>query len=501
MYVRCGKCNVCRNSRAKRWVDRLNQERSCHPFTMFFYLDYDNEHLPVYDLSYNPQTGEKFLSDSAYTFDDALFNEFCIPFDELKFDDDADKDYFNARLNHPLRIPHGSVRDLQLFFKRFNKYCHDEVTKTYRNFRYFVVQEYGPTTHRPHYHGLMFVDNQKVADRFREILSHSWRLGHSDFQLVESTAASYVAQYLNCDTHLPSFYSHPKLRPFFLCSRKPPIGSLLQSEAEILEIFHSASPERICNPSSEGKNSLSIVPLLPSLKDRLFPKCQRFGALSHPLRTALYGLIDAAEGKYYQDYEGWKKYLIERCFPSHPVHDDWFDFSDFVHTTDIYQHSDVARYLCCITDNFAEDRPLRELFRISNRVCFQAACFGVSLDYYVRKIEEFYNNFEFNKLKVQYNTQMSLMSDKRNCVDDLVHMYPIYRDNVSESLSLNLNISDVPDFRSMVKQHAEILKHNTKTSKKNAYFEGRLKNKDSRLYNIIKDFYGKKCNENAETLA
>ena len=140
MYVRCGKCNVCRNSRAKRWVDRLNQERSCHPFTMFFYLDYDNEHLPIYDLSYNPQTGEKFLSDSAYTFNDALFNEYCIPFDELRFDDDADKDYFNARLNHPLRIPHGSVRDLQLFFKRFNKFCHDEVTKTYRNFRYFVVQ-------------------------------------------------------------------------------------------------------------------------------------------------------------------------------------------------------------------------------------------------------------------------------------------------------------------------------------------------------------------------
>lgn len=500
MYVRCGKCNVCRNSRAKRWVDRLNQERLCHTFTMFIYLDYDNDHLPKFDLSYDPSTGERFLSDSAYTFDDALFNEYCIPFNELKFDDDADLDYFNDRLNHPLRLPHGSVRDVQLFLKRFNKYCHDKITKTYRNFRYFIVQEYGPTTFRPHYHGLMFVDSQEIADRFGEILRETWRLGHSDAQFVESTAASYVAQYLNCDTHLPSFYAHPKIRPFFLCSRQPPIGSLLQSDEEVQEIFFSASPERVCRTSA-SQNSLSVVPLLPSLKSRLFPKCPRFGALSHPLRVALYGLVDAAEGKYYQDYDGWKKYLIERCFPSYPINDDWFDYSSFIHTTDNFQHSEVADYLCLITDNFAEDRPLRELFRISNRVLFQAAIFGVSLDFYVGHIEKFYQNCELNKLKVQYSTQESLLLDPRNCVDDLVYMYPLYKENVSESLSLNLNICDVPDYKSMVSLHKEISYHNTKTSKKNAYFEGRLKDHDSKLYNLMKKFYGKKCDENAETLS
>lgn len=501
MYVRCGKCNTCRNARAKRWVDRLNQERLCHAFTMFIYLDYDNDHLPVYDLSYNPMTGEKFLSDSRYTFDDDLFNEYCIPLSELDFKESSDKEYFDARLNHPLRIPHGSVRDLQLFLKRFNKYCHDKITQTYRNFRYFIVQEYGPTTHRPHYHGLMFIDNQKVADRFREVLSDSWGLGHSDFQYVESTAASYVAQYLNCDTHLPSFYSHPKIRPFFLCSRKPPIGSLLQSESEVLEIFHSASPERICRTTASS-TTLSSVPLLPSFKDRLFPKCARFSSLSHPLRVALYGLVDAGKGEFYQDFDGWKEYLIERCFPSHPLDGDWFDFSSFVHTTDNYQHSEVAKYLCLITDNFEHDRPLRELFRISNRVCFQAGCFGVSLDYYVRQIEKFYDKIELLKLKNQYETQELIVSDGKGCVDDLVHMYPLYRDEVSKSLSIDLNIRDVPDYKKMVSQHAEIANKNTKTSKKNAYFENRLKSSDSKLYSIIKNFYyAKKRYEDAETIA
>ena len=500
MYVRCGKCDVCRNSRAKRWVDRLNVERSCHPFTMFIYLDYDNDHLPKYELGYNPQTGESVLSDSKYLFTEH-FDDYCIPFSELKFDDDFDRDYFQSRISHPLYIPHGDVRDIQLFLKRFNKYCHDKITQTYRNFRYFIVCEYGPTTHRPHYHGLMFVDNQKVADRFQEILSHSWRLGHSDFQSVESTAASYVAQYLNCDAHLPSFYAHSKIRPFFLCSRQPPIGSLLQSDEEIREIFDTASPERVCRTSS-ASTTLSVVPLLPSLKSRLFPKCARFGALSHPLRVALYGLVDAGKGEFYQNFDGWKEYLKNRCFPKEPINGDWFDFSSFVHTTTNYMHSDVARYLCVISDNFVEDRPLRELFRISNRVCFQAACFGVSLDYYVHQIEKFYDNVEQVKLRTQYNTQNQLLSDGHTCVDDLVHMYPIYRDNVSESLSLDLNICDVPDYKKMLRQHREIANKNTKTSKKNAYFEGRLRKSDESLYSTIKKFYyGKKRYEDAQTLA
>lgn len=501
MYVPCRKCNTCRNSRAKRWVDRLEQERSCHPFTMFIYLDYDNEHLPKYGLSHDPFTGETFLSDSAYTFDDDLYNATCIPFDELKFDDSFDHDYFSERINHPLGIPHGSVRDLQLFFKRFNKYCFDNVTKTYRNFRYFVCQEYGPTTHRPHYHGLFFVDNQAVADRFCEILSHSWQLGHSDYQLVESSASSYVAQYLNCDTHLPSFFKHPKLRPFFLCSRKPPIGSLLQSESEVLEIFHSASPQRVVR-SGKAEDCLSLAPLLPSLKDRLFPKLPRYGALSHSLRTQLYGLVDVAQGRYYQDYDGWFAYLKERCFPSEPVNGDWFDFSSFVGSPAKYLHSEINRYLCVISDNFNEDRPLRELFRVSNRVLFQCAIFGVSLDEYVSKIEEFYNNVEFLKLKSMYNAQIEILNDGRSCTDDLVFMYPLYAENVSESLSLNLRISDTPDYKKMCAFHAEIAEHNTKTSKKNAYFENNLSKTDFKLYNTIKKFYnGKKRYEDAETLA
>lgn len=501
MYVRCGKCNTCRNARAYKWVKRLEQERSCHPFTMFIYLDYDNENIPKYDLSFNPFTGEKFLSDSRYTFNDSLFNDLCIPFDELKFADTYDKDYFDGRLNHPLRIPHGSVRDIQLFLKRFNKYCYDKISKTYRNFRYFIVQEYGPTTFRPHYHGLMFIDNQKVADAFREILSHSWRFGHSDYKLVESSASSYVAQYLNCDTHLPSFYAHPKLRPFFLCSRKPPIGSLLESDEEVQKIFDTASPVRVCR-TSLASNSLSVVPLLPSFKDRLFPKCPRFGSLTHPLRVALYGLADASKGEFSENFESWLEYIKERCFPAFPLDGDWFNVSSFVRSESCYCHSDVAKYLCFISDNFGNERPLRELFRISNRVLAQCSVFHVSLDRYVTQIELFYNNLELMKLRDFYQSQINMLADGNVIVDDLVHMYPLYYENVKNSLSLDLDICDVPDYQKMITLASSIAKENTKVSRKNAYFEGRLKNTDPKLQTIIKNFYyGKKCYENAQTIS
>lgn len=502
MFVRCGKCDTCRNSRAKRWVDRLEQERSCHPFTFFVYLDYNDEHLPRYECAYNALEKENYLFDSQHGFEDKHFYEYVIPYHELEFTDKADVDYFNSRIQHPLSIPHGSVRDIQLFLKRLNKKFHDKVSKTYRNFRYFIVQEYGPTSHRPHYHGLVFVDSQEVADSFGRLFCESWcdssgkPIGHADYDFVESTASSYVAQYLNCDTHLPSFYAHSKLRPFFLCSRQPPIGSLLQSETEVLEIFHRGSVDRVLSSTAKGL-SLSVVSLLPSLKDRLFPKLPRFSSISHALRVALYRLADAENARYFQDFEEWKEFLLDRIYPK------FLDLNnEFVRSKDFYIHNDLNRYICEISDDFEHDRPLREVFRISKRVLYQSAIFGVSLEYYVSRIELFYDNLEKYKLKQMYDSQIKLLDDGVTVVDDLVHMYPKYCEDINNSLSLGLDIRDVPDYKKMCSLHKEIANKNTKVSRKNAYFEGRLKNSDPLLYNTIKKFYyAKKRNEDVETLA
>ena len=421
MYVPCGKCDVCRNSRAKRWVDRLEQERACHPFTFFVYLDYDNEHLPIFDVAYNALEKDYYLYDTKHFVDvdgnlDSLFYDYVIPFHELKFDDKFDLDYFNERLEHPLHIPHGSVRDIQLFLKRLNKNFHDKVSNTYRNFRYFIVQEYGPTSHRPHYHGLVFVDNQKVADQFEQIFCETWKLGHADSKSVESSASSYVAQYLNCVTHLPSFYSHPKIRPFFLCSRQPPIGSLLESKEKVCKIFHDASPVRVLHVNKQ-KTSLSVVPLLSALKDRLFPKLPKFGQISRSFGVALYGIASVQNSKFIESFEEWKKFFLNDTFP------EYFNLDGkLVRSLNYHFYTDITAYLSCISNHFEDDRPLREVFRISKRVLAQADVFNVSLDYYVRKIFEFYDNCEKYKISQFYKTQIELLDDGETIVDDLVFM-------------------------------------------------------------------------------
>ena len=40
--VRCGKCNACRNQKAKHWVTRCDLESACHRFCWFVNLSYDD---------------------------------------------------------------------------------------------------------------------------------------------------------------------------------------------------------------------------------------------------------------------------------------------------------------------------------------------------------------------------------------------------------------------------------------------------------------------------
>ena len=46
VMVPCGKCVFCRMAKGAILSSRLNLEASFHPYTLFFTLTYDNEHLP-----------------------------------------------------------------------------------------------------------------------------------------------------------------------------------------------------------------------------------------------------------------------------------------------------------------------------------------------------------------------------------------------------------------------------------------------------------------------
>lgn len=71
-------------------------------------------------------------------------------------------------------------RDLQLFHKRLRKAGF--------KFKYYVISEYGPDTHRPHYHGIYFNLPEYVFSEF-------WKLGFSMVKEILPQRIQYVCCY------------------------------------------------------------------------------------------------------------------------------------------------------------------------------------------------------------------------------------------------------------------------------------------------------------------
>lgn len=495
MHVPCGKCCTCQNRKSSRWVARLEKERSQHLFSVFVTLTYSNAHLPVFKFNPYEMTSNEGLSRLSVVgpcYETARNGYYrCIPFSEFDFGDSADRDYLRDLHG---RIPYADFSDIQLFNKRLNKWFHDHITNTYKNFRYFVVSEYGSTTHRPHFHGLYFIDSPRLAQNFAEGVRSSWKLGRVDIQLVESTASSYVAQYLNKLWDLPSFYEHKYLRPKFVCSKFPTIGGDFNDSNTMEEIFHNASVRTPYIDARSGE--ISDVPLLSVVENRLFPKCPRYSEIPHQVRVALYGCSSRYVAEGFQPKDGRTfEFLTFR---------DWlnaFRFEDFAFRHIKHGISEYRSAISKIAHNFTElgVNALKRLYYLSKRVLTNCMKFGVSLDYYVSQIEKYWDKKQYDILRSFYDFQQSFSQRKDYNIEELVHCYPEY---VHQNWMYNLiPIEDCQDYKLLVSESSQIHKNLTKSHFKNAYFES-LENINNPIYSRIKKFYyAKKRNEIIETLS
>lgn len=507
VWVPCRKCHTCRNAHAAKWIDRLVQESRCHKYTFMIYLDFNNRCLPKMKRYHNPQDNEWYLLDYNYLNYEELnrpdgLRLHCIPFKDLSYLSKPDWDYFQARLKHKLGLPYCDTRILQLFNKRLNKIIHDEITHRYSNFRYFYTYEIGPTTHRPHVHGLFWCDDLEVAEKIEYLFSKAWRSGHLPIGSCSTrpvsrfgNAASYVAQYINCFYDLPEIYSEPKLRPKHIFSKSPAIGSLLESTKEIYETFDLCSPLRVvCNPSKPSE--ICTSPLLPSFENRLFPKIARYGRIPAGSRTELYGLTSGRYEGHSESFLNWFNYVRNKDF-IRCIQTDFCVFPAIVPRKGARLDSTSIKYLSEISEGFKETTPLLNHYRICNRVREQAKSFGVTLPDYVNHIERYYDNRSLLSLKNMYTYQ----SEELDSSDDIPYMYPEYVYQLNHGSQIQLDVGLTDDYRQMVATSKEIYEKSTKTQRKNAYFES-LKVKDSSLYCLIKSFYyAKECNETLETLA
>ena len=128
--VPCGRCIECMKARGQSWHLRLSTELK--------------------------------RSESAY-FITLTYSEDSIPFS-------------------PNGLASLKYRDVQNFFKRLRRLHHGKPIK------YFVAQEYGEKTHRPHYHAIIY--NAGI-----ETIEQAWDKGHCHFGEVNDKTIHYVLKY------------------------------------------------------------------------------------------------------------------------------------------------------------------------------------------------------------------------------------------------------------------------------------------------------------------
>lgn len=209
IYVPCGKCEACLTNRRSQWTFRLKQELKDSTSCFFFTLTYDDFNLPF-------------------------------------------------KRSGNVTLPCVRKRDVQLFLKRLRKRI--EPFKI----RYFIVSEYGPSTFRPHYHGVIFNFPQELKNKLDDIINESWQLGFIRIDPITDGRIHYVTGYCLDNSQIPQSYE----KNFMLCSRRPALGSNFLYVPGVVDYCESNSSDIWRFVDSNGK--AQCVKLPKYYRERLF---------------------------------------------------------------------------------------------------------------------------------------------------------------------------------------------------------------------------------------
>ena len=168
----CGKCPYCLKMRSDELTQRCYKESEQHPYAIFFTLTYDNEHIP-----YLERVGKWWIlrnrsevvdgESTVIIHDSEVQGVHPIESNECSIDIECfgvlwkqDIINFKKRLFINLR------RYVQRNSKYYQSLYVDGKIKETPLFRIFINGEYGPTTLRPHYHGILWFDDKCLAQDF-----------------------------------------------------------------------------------------------------------------------------------------------------------------------------------------------------------------------------------------------------------------------------------------------------------------------------------------------
>ena len=499
--------------KAASWTSALERERTYHSYCHFVTLTYSDRDLPLMNLGNFTDSFDfaRFKRENTKFVSNRLDDDICIPFHDfkMKFAKREEWSLFAGLYKQFGGIPYACYIDIQKFHKRLNKWFKEHVTSKYKNFRFFIVSEFGCTTLRPHFHGIYYIDDPRVSERFKEAISICWRLGIIDSQQVENSACSYVAQYINKFSDLPLFYKETQLHPKYWFSKNPIIGcqdygdsksALSDCTYDLQEIFDNCSVEVCCRRKATATDFV-VLPLHKSIENRLFPKCPFYGSISDSLRTQLYNIAGRFAVEGYSDCFGVFRRKVISFLQS--IYDNAISIYHFKSTefSDFLNEMFYKPYMS--EDEVVSNQAfgwLRRLYYLSRRILKNMEYFHVSLSTYVDKINEYYKKKELWLLQRFYSFQ----SGYDDLVEHLSLMYPEFVWNNGFTLDAFIdNIGFIRDVDVQKKDAAFYAESNKKTHFKNAYLDSlAFKRTYKTLFIHLKNyFYAQKCNETLEAFA
>lgn len=299
-WVDCGKCPECQQAKANRRTKRINYAVLDGYIKLFVTLTYRNINIPYINKDelrenvpfinvYRDCTVRRVRLTSDYKMAYKYIRKKVVVskidcFEHRLFPSSKDVSSLTKLRGQSDRNKVGVLfyKDIQNFEKRLriNLVRRFGVEKPIYTFK---CSEYGPSTLRPHFHLLISVPQESLAE-CQSAIVESWpfdsRVQSAKSIQIARNAASYVSSYVNRGSAFPNFLDSRVFRPKHSFSKGYGTSFGAFSLEQILKSFRRGDLR--FNPSEFGLKSSRPAVIYPKYAcNRYFVKCYGYSRMSY----------------------------------------------------------------------------------------------------------------------------------------------------------------------------------------------------------------------------
>lgn len=300
-WVDCGKCPSCLQAKANKRTMRIRNAVYDGYIQLFVTLTYRNINIPYirkdeikencpYINIYRDCSVRRVRIKGDYSMayrykrkTEVISKYDC--FENRLFSTES-----TIRYLHPLRGQSDKnkvgvifYKDVQDFEKRLriNLLRHYGIKKPIYSFK---CAEYGPTHLRPHFHLLISVPEESLAQCQRAI-TEAWpydsRIKSAKGVEIARNAASYVSSYVNCGSDFPSFLANKGLCPKHSFSKGYGLQNYSFSLEYLLQQYHRGSLGYTSQYIYKDVSFTKFVPIPQYACNRYFLRCYGYSRLTY----------------------------------------------------------------------------------------------------------------------------------------------------------------------------------------------------------------------------